>query len=465
MLPVRLLASLSGLLLLPFVLLAQPPKESATYRRLKAHLDSVAAIDTHDHLWPFDKLPGYVETEHGRGMNLASIWRNSYYTWVHPLTPWQPGMKFDDWWARAKNDFADARTASFYRYQVVAIKDLYGIDFDRITDEQARQLNDRIYRNYLDKRWLYEVVTQKANIELMFNDPYWARYDFRIDYPFGVFVLNVTPLVHGHHPSEFKSRFDDPYHFAAERKLAVHSLDDYLAVLDQLFRVAKEKGAVCLKTTLAYERTLQFARVPRERAARAFGKKRSELSDEDARAFEDYIMWQLVALSARHDLPFQIHTGDARLQGSNPLLLVDLIEANPKTKFILFHGGYPWVGETAAIVMRHGSHVWVDSVWLPTISQHMARRAFHEWLDVMPSSRILWGADCNHAEGIYGATELTRRCLAEVLAERVERGDLTEEHARRIGKQVLRDNALTLFPQLKERLWKGKGKLAPDPKP
>ena len=115
--------------------------------------------------------------------------------------------------------------------------------------------------------------------------------------------------------------------------------------------------------------------------------------------------------------------------------------------------------------MRHGGHVWVDSVWLPTISYHMAKRAFHEWLDVMPSSRIMWGADCSHAEGIYGATEMTRRCLAEVLAERVDRGDLTEEHARRIGKQVLRDNALALCPQLKDRLWKGKRKLTPDARP
>ena len=141
-------------------------------------------------------------------------------------------------------------------------------------------------------------------------------------------------------------------------------------------------------------------------------------------------MWRLVELSATHDLPFQIHTGHGRLQGSNPLLLLDLIEANPKTKFILFHGGYPWVGETGAIVLRHGPHVWVDSVWLPTISPTMARRALHEWLEVMPSDRILWGADCNHAEGIYGATVATRRVLAEVLAEKVDRGDLLEEHAR-----------------------------------
>jgi hypothetical protein len=435
--------------------------EAASYRRLKAYLDSIAAIDTHDHLWPFDKLPGYVETEHGRGMNLAGLWHNSYYRWVHPLTPWKPGGKFDDWWAQARHDFADARATSFYRYQLPAFRDLYGVDFDRITDEQARQLNDQIYRNYLDRRWLYEVITERANIELMFNDPYWARFDFRTDYPFGVLVLNVTTLTRGFHPSEFKSPWDDPYRFAADNKLPVATLDDYLAVLDHLFCTAKDKGAMCLKTTLAYERTLQFDPVAKERAAKAFGRPRSELTEADVKAFEDFIMWRLVGLSAKHDLPFQIHTGDARLQGSNPMLLVDLIAANPKTKFTLFHGGYPWVGETGAIVMRHGAHVWVDSVWLPTISYHMARRAFHEWLDVMPSNRILWGADCNHAEGIYGATEFTRRCLAEVLAERVDRGELVEEHARRIGKQILRDNALALFPRLKERLWKGKGKLPP----
>jgi hypothetical protein len=119
------------------------------------------------------------------------------------------------------------------------------------------------------------------------------------------------------------------------------------------------------------------------------------------------------------------------------------------------------VGETGVIVMRHGSHVWIDSCWLPTLSYTMAKRAYHEWLEAMPSNRIMWGADCNHAEGIYGATEFTRRCVAEVLAEKVDRGDLIEEHAQRIGKQILRDNALELFPQLNERLWKRKGKLAP----
>ena len=50
------------------------------------------------------------------------------------------------------------------------------------------------------------------------------------------------------------------------------------------------------------------------------------------------------------------------------------------------------------------------------------------------------------------------RAIDSVLAEKVTAGDLAEEHAQAIGRQVMRDNALELFPQLTERLWKHKGK-------
>ena len=55
---------------------------------------------------------------------------------------------------------------------------------------------------------------------------------------------------------------------------------------------------------------------------------------------------------------------------------------------------------------------------------------------------------------------LARRCLAEVLAEKVIGGQLREEDALKIGRKILRENALKLFPRLKERLWKHKGPLA-----
>lgn len=444
-----------GLVVGPAVGRAQ---ERATLGRIREALDAVPAVDTHDHLWRPGWFQDDVHTPNGEGMTLHAVWRGSYYPWINRLTSRERGQTFEGWWEKAKHDFDDARATTFYRYMLPAFQDLYGVDFDRITEAQAAELERRILENYRDPmRWVSHVVRERANIAVMVNDPYWSRLDFEPAYPFEVAVLNVTGLVDGFHPSEFRNPGDDPYRFAQAQGMEVKRLDDYVRVLDRLLEVSKGRGIVGLKCTVAYQRTLAFENVSAERAAAVFGRPRAELSKEEIKAFEDFIMWRLVELAGRHDLPVQIHTGQARIQGSNPMLLVDLIEANPRTKFSLFHGGYPWVGETGAIVMRHGSHVWVDSVWLPTISFTMAKRAFHEWLEVMPSNRILWGADGHHAEGIYGATVLTRRCLAEVLAEKVEAGDLREEDAVRIGRQVLRENALELFPTLKGKVEASEG--------
>ncbi len=446
------------LALLPTFLLTLPAraddiKQTPLYQRLKAALDAVPAIDTHDHLRAFDEIPGRDETDRGVGMTLHSLWQGSYYPWTNRLSPWPKGATFERWWESAKGDFDDARATSFYRYLLPAFRDLYGVDFETMTDEAARDLNDRIFTNYRDRAWLEDVVTRRANIELMFIDSYWARLQFAREYRFSVPVLNVTEMVKGTHPGQFTSAFDSPYAFAEKQGMTIESLDDYLAVLDTIFAQAVAADAACLKTTLAYQRTLRFENVPRARAVAAFGRTREQLTAGEQAEFEDFIFWRLCELSAKHELPFQIHTGQARVQGSNPILLVDLIEANPKTKFVLFHGGFPWTGETGVIAMRH-KNVWIDSVWLPTLSYTMAKRAYQEWLEMVPSDRIMWGADTVQAEGIYAATEFTRQCLAEALAEKVERGELREEHASRIGRQVLRDNALKLFPKLERFLWR-----------
>jgi uncharacterized protein len=428
------------------------------YSRVKAYLDSIPAIGVHDHLRPFDQLLGIVETDRGRGMNLYGLWNTSYYQWTNRLTQWSPGETFEAWWGRAKHDFDNAHATTFYRYMLPAFRDLYGVDFDRITDAQASELDRRIFQNYQDKKWIDHVVTERGNIELMIIDPYWSRLDYPTAYRFQARNLNTSSLLLGFHPSEYKESHDDPYVFAHQRNLQIQSLDDYLALIELLCKEAQERGAVCLTDDdTAYDRTLQFDNVPAERAARAFGRKRSELSPQEIKDFQDFIMWRLVELSARYDLPYQIHTGDGRIQGSNPLLLVNLIEANPKTKFALMHGGFPWVAETGAIAfeeLTHAKNVWVDSCWLPILSYSMAKRALHEWLELVPSDRILWGSDLHHAEGIYAATEFTRRCLSEVLAEKAARGDLTEPQAMQISKQIIRDNALELFPRLEAKLWK-----------
>ena len=441
------------LILLSISAKADDAKKTEVYKRIRLAIDAVPAIDTHDHLRPFDQIAERNDTDQGRGMTLHSIWRGSYYSWTNPLTHWKDGESFDSWWLRAKPDFKDAHATSFYRYVLPAFKDLYGIDFETMTDIQARQLNQKIFENYQDDTWLKTIVTERANIELMFIDPYWARLKFDRAYHFAIPVLNVTTMVDGYHRDAFASDTDSPYAYARSQGKEIASLEGYLETLDSIFQKATESNVVCLKSTLAYQRTLQFENVSRERAVKAFGRPKKELKEAEIKDFQDYVFWRICEMSAKYDLPFQIHTGQARIQGSNPMLLVDLIESNPRTKFILFHGGFPWVGETGVIAMKY-KNVWIDSVWLPQLSYTMAKRAYQEWLEIIPSDRIMWGADTVNAEGIYAATVFSRQCISESLAEKVIRDELSEEQAIFIGTQIMRENALKLFPKLRRQRWK-----------
>jgi predicted TIM-barrel fold metal-dependent hydrolase len=422
-------------------------KTTEIYSRIKKALDATPAIDTHEHLRRFDELPNRDKTSEGSGMTLHGIWANSYYVWTNPLSAWPTDGRFDTWWKEARDDFDDARATDFYRSMLPAFRDLYGVDFDTISDEQAAELNRKIFNNDRDDRWLQEVITKRANIELMLIDPFWNRLQFNREYPFSVPVLNVTELMRGSHPAQFKSDNDSPYAFAKKRNLPTATLDDYLSAVEAIFSTAVESNAVCLKSTQAYVRSLRYEQVLKEQAAAIYGKSPDVITPDEQRDFEDFMFWEVCRLSAKYDLPFQIHTGQARVQGSNPINLVDAIAANPNTKFILFHGGYPWIGETAVIAMRH-KNVWIDSCWLPALSYTMAKRAYQEWLEAIPSDRIMWGGDTGTAEGIYAATEFTRQCLAEALAEKVERNELSETNAVQIGRQILRENALKLFPKL-----------------
>lgn len=100
----------------------------------------------------------------------------------------------------------------------------------------------------------------------------------------------------------------------------------------QLERAAS-RGAVGLKSTMAYHRTLRYEQVAPEQAAEAFGKRGIELTASQIKAFEDFVFWRLCELSAEHVLPFQVHTGVA-LERSNPSHLENVIAAKPARVYL-----------------------------------------------------------------------------------------------------------------------------------
>ncbi|NLE39112.1 MAG: amidohydrolase family protein [Pirellulaceae bacterium] len=452
--------SLTLLFLLPAVQAsAGDVKDTDVYARLKASLDAVPAIDTHSHLGGPVHIQRAVQrgSEGQRPANceLNRLWSRSYYVWAHPLAPWPEDGRFETWWTAAKKNFDNSRARSAYRSLLPIFSDLYGVDFETLTVEQAKDLNDRMERNHANPDWAEEVLVKRANTELILVDAFcFMPRAGEHTYPFQAYACHVRWLISGFHPSELANfPAEDPYRFAQQHNLPVESLDDYVAVVDRVLAEAKKAGAVCLKSPIAYNRTLKFNWVPKERAEQAFGKTRDQLTPAQIKDFQDYMFWQLAALSAKHALPFQIHTGHAMIESSNPMNLVNLIQANPKTTFVLFHGGFPWVGESGMVALKY-PNVYLDSVWMPTLSHTIGKRAFNEWLDMISSNRIMWGSDTGSIEGTYGLTIYARQCITEALAEKVVAKELREQDALRIGRQILRENALEAYPLLRERVKK-----------
>ena len=156
-----------------------------------------------------------------------------------------------------------------------------------------------------------------------------------------------------------------------------------------------------------------------------------------------------------YGLPLQIHTGYLAgnwksLEQGRPFKLNNLLLKYQNTKFILLHGGYPWYPE-AGVLAKNFPNVYLDIVWLPQVSREAAVDALHQWLDSIPYNKFFWGGDCSIIEGSAGALVEMRDVLAQVLAERVDGGQMSLELAEDMAVKILRENAIRVF-QMEKKL-------------
>ena len=176
------------------------------------------------------------------------------------------------------------------------------------------------------------------------------------------------------------------------------------------------------------------------------GKKLQPL---EIKQVQDYIIFFLAELCKEYDIVFQIHTGVQTNWGnipeSDPLLLIPLLKAFPGVKFDLFHCGYPY-SRMMGILGKHYPNVWLNMAWMYVISTSASRQILSEWLDLVPGNRILgFGSDVEFPEFIYGHLLMARECMADVLAEKVEKDFLSEEEALNLAKKMFRENALYFY--------------------
>ncbi|MGC4048970.1 MAG: amidohydrolase family protein [Paludibaculum sp.] len=112
----------------------------------------------------------------------------------------------------------------------------------------------------------------------------------------------------------------------------------------------------------------------------------------------DHIFHHVLRLAEAHKLQVQMHTGlqagnGNTLENSRPVLLNNLFGLYPKVAFDLFHLGWPWMDEVAALAKMY-ANVTADMCWVHIITPTGARRALHELIETVPLNKILgFGGD------------------------------------------------------------------------
>jgi hypothetical protein len=239
----------------------------------------------------------------------------------------------------------------------------------------------------------------------------------------------------GHLPSP---EFDDPAfnHYRALCDIfgELDSFDDLLGHVESAMQRWPSWGAVGMKSAMAYTYGLEVTD-PGISSARSAFSRREHMTIEDRRVVHDFAFRRSLEVCIRENLPVVVHTGyqiwgGASLAQANPLRLHRIIADRRyrDARFVLLHGGNPYVGETTYLAGQF-PNVYIDFTWLPWMSPTRFRFALSEWLNVIPHDRFCWGTDAGTPEGIVGADSISRRAIADVLESEIKSGTIDAKYA------------------------------------
>jgi hypothetical protein len=377
-----------------------------------------------------------------------------------------PKFALEERWKKLEPFWDDIANTGYAKVINIAVRELYGLN--GLAKDTYKGLASKM--KDANKPGIYKwILKEKAGIDLAFLD--FLRRDAidpvslsrlqEVDRDFFVPVARFEDFILPRERFDFEtlaSRYNSP----------IHTFSDFMHTLEAHFE--QVSGMIAgVKIDLAYMRSLHFDKVSEGQAEDVFSgiynqeafktrrvrDKTEVYSSEgfglaETKPLQDFVVHKLIQLAARKNLVIQIHTGlhegnDNLLTNADPTLLVNLFSEYREVKFDIFHGGYPYTREVGALA-KNFPNVYLDMCWLHIISPSRARQALAEWLDTVPSNKILgFGGDYIFAEGAYGHSMIARDNIARVLTERVDEGSLTVDQAIDLGKKLLYDNAHSFF--------------------
>lgn len=392
---------------------------------LEDHMKNHPVINTHSH---------HLQDYRFQRFNLNTVLRQSYVNW------YQVPLK-NTYESRA-NYLEKNRFNSYFVWLEKSLQELY--DFNEpLTADNWEEMSSRIEKAHEDSEYHMEILHKKCHYEKIILDTYWQPGSDNGRPEIFTPTFRLDPFFYGYSPHVQDHDGNNPYKLYDD---IPEDLDEYIIFIKNTIALKKKEGCVALKCAIAYDRSLNFDRVSRDKAYKALKKEDSLRTAEDIKAYQDYIFWEICEMAAEFKLPIQCHTGMGQLTGTNAMAMKEVIESNPETKFVIFHCSYPWMDDVNAL-LRTYKNVYPDLCWLPMLSTSAAIRMFRELIEGGTSDKVCWGCDTWTSEESYGALLAFRFVLGKVLKEKIEDGYITLNDGKKIIDNIMYNNAFNLYYQ------------------
>lgn len=397
-----------------------------TYKDIYSYLETLPVVSSHEHHWP-DELQ--------LGLTLERVLDQSYVGWrgaqVIGATPEERAALL-----------ARHRGGSYFTWLEKGIQRVHGFS-EKITAENWDALSERVAARHATPGEHVNILAEAGRYRRAVQDTYW-QYGSDIGHP-EMFspAMRTDMFIRGFHPDVRDHDGNSPFSFYPETPRT-----DFAAYLDwllALFTGWRNAGAVALKSASAYERSLGYGPGDLAAAAKVFGRRPETVGAEERSLFEETLFNWFCALAAKLDAPFQVHMGLGQLTGSRPMLFAPTLERHPRTRFVLFHMGYPWYSEVGALAHNYRNAL-PDMVWAPIISPTAAISALHQYIEVTRTNDLIaWGSDTWTSEDAVGALLAWQHVVATVLSEKVESGYIDMADAERLARGLMYENAAKIY--------------------
>lgn len=238
------------------------------------------------------------------------------------------------------------------------------------------------------------------------------------------------------------------------------TLNEYVArvIIPTLTRW-HEAGAVAIKFEAAYLRPLDFADPDSADAAGVYEVYvgGGVPTPAEYKSLEDELFRVIAREAGRMGLAVHLHVfegfgGYYDMDGSRPALLEPTFD-DPSlrgTTFVIIHGGWPFVGETEAMLAKPNVYTDMSMMDLALAPAELAGVLRH-WLERWPD-KVLFGSDAFEGGDRQGwelgaavASSTARRALGIALTTMLLEGEISRHRARELARMVLRENASRLY--------------------